>query len=46
MESLIPVLNAIDTFMWGPPLITLLVGTGIFLTVISCRCSACRSRSS
>ncbi len=33
MESLIPVLNAIDTFMWGPPLITLLVGTGIFLTV-------------
>ena len=33
MESLIPVLNAIDTFMWGPPLITLLVGTGIFLTI-------------
>ena len=33
MEFLIPVLNAIDTFMWGPPLITLLVGTGIFLTV-------------
>ena len=33
MESLIPVLNAIDTFMWGPPLITLLVGTGIYLTV-------------
>ncbi len=33
MESILPVLNAIDSFMWGPPLITLLVGTGIFLTV-------------
>lgn len=33
MESFIPLLNAIDTFMWGPPLITLLVGTGIFLTI-------------
>ena len=33
MENLIPVLNAIDSFMWGPPLITLLVGTGIFLTI-------------
>ena len=33
MESLIPMLNAIDSFMWGPPLITLLVGTGIYLTV-------------
>lgn len=33
MESLIPMLNAIDSFMWGPPLITLLVGTGIFLTI-------------
>lgn len=33
MESFIPVLNAIDSFMWGPPLITLLVGTGIYLTV-------------
>ena len=33
MESFIPVLNAIDAFMWGPPLITLLVGTGIFLTI-------------
>ncbi|WP_033171127.1 sodium:alanine symporter family protein [Selenomonas sp. ND2010] len=32
MESFIPVLNAIDSFMWGPPLITLLVGTGIYLT--------------
>ena len=33
MESFIPVLNAIDSFMWGPPLITLLVGTGIYLTI-------------
>ncbi|MFV0636588.1 alanine/glycine:cation symporter family protein [Mitsuokella sp.] len=33
MESLIPILNAIDSFMWGPPLITLLVGTGIYLTI-------------
>ena len=33
MENFIPVLNAIDSFMWGPPLITLLVGTGIYLTI-------------
>ncbi len=33
MESLLPILNAIDSVMWGPPLITLLVGTGIFLTI-------------
>ena len=33
MESFIPTLNAIDSFMWGPPLITLLVGTGIYLTL-------------
>ena len=33
MEGLIPVLDAIDSFMWGPPLITLLVGTGIYLTL-------------
>ena len=33
MESLLPALNAVDSFMWGPPLITLLVGTGIFLTI-------------
>ena len=32
MEGLIPVLDAIDSFMWGPPLISLLVGTGIYLT--------------
>ena len=33
MENLIPLLNSIDSFMWGPPLITLLVGTGIYLTI-------------
>ena len=33
MESLLPTLNAIDKFMWGPPLIILLVGTGIYLTI-------------
>ena len=25
-------IQTIDTFIWGPPLIILLVGTGIFLT--------------
>ncbi len=47
MESLIPMLNAIDSFMWGPPLITLLVGTGIYLTVrlglIQCGSGSSRS---
>ncbi len=33
MESLLPMLNSIDSIVWGPPLIVLLVGTGIFLTV-------------
>jgi len=33
MESIMPLLESIDSFMWGPPLITLLVGTGFFLTV-------------
>ncbi len=33
METLIPLLNSIDSFMWGPPLIVLLVGTGIYLTI-------------
>ena len=33
MESLLPILNTIDSVMWGPPLITLLVGTGIYLTI-------------
>ena len=26
-------LNAIDAFVWGPPLLVLLVGTGIMLTI-------------
>ena len=26
-------LNAIDSFVWGPPLLVLLVGTGIMLTI-------------
>ena len=33
MESFLPMLNAIDSFLWGVPLITLLVGTGILLTI-------------
>lgn len=33
MESLLPALNAIDAVIWGPPLIGLLVGTGIYLTL-------------
>ena len=33
MESFLPMLNAIDSFLWGIPLITLLVGTGILLTI-------------
>lgn len=33
MENLIPLLNAIDDFIWGPPLIILLFGSGIFLTI-------------
>ena len=26
-------LNAIDSFVWGPPLLVLLIGTGLMLTV-------------
>ena len=33
MDSFLPMLNAIDSFLWGVPLITLLVGTGILLTI-------------
>ena len=33
MEGIISILDAIDSFMWGPPLIALLVGTGIYLTL-------------
>ncbi len=33
MDSFLPILSAIDSFLWGVPLITLLVGTGILLTI-------------
>lgn len=31
--DLVKVLDSIDSFVWGPPLLILLVGTGIFLTI-------------
>lgn len=31
--DLLQILNEIDSFVWGPPLITLLIGTGILLTI-------------
>ena len=31
--NLIDILNKVDAFIWGPPLLVLLVGTGILLTV-------------
>lgn len=33
MEQLTQLLGKIDSFVWGPPLLILLVGTGIYLTV-------------
>ena len=33
MEALSNVLNAVDGFVWGPVMLVLLIGTGIFLTV-------------
>ena len=33
METLNSVVSAIDSFVWGPVMIVLLIGTGIFLTV-------------
>jgi AGCS family alanine or glycine:cation symporter len=33
MEQLIKLFNRIDSFVWGPPLLILLVGTGIYLTL-------------
>lgn len=33
MEAVTSILNKIDSFLWGAPLIILLIGTGIFLTV-------------
>lgn len=32
MNQIHNVLNAIDSFIWGPPLLILLVGTGVFFT--------------
>ena len=39
-------LNAIDSFVWGPPLLVLLIGTGLMLTIRLhlLRSSACRER--
>ncbi len=33
MEGLIPFLDKVDSYIWGPPLIIFLLGTGIFLTL-------------
>lgn len=33
MEMITKILDAVDSFVWGPVMLTLLVGTGIFLTV-------------
>ncbi|WP_428865891.1 alanine/glycine:cation symporter family protein [Clostridium sediminicola] len=33
MSNLMGVLEKIDSFVWGPPLLILLVGTGIYLTI-------------
>ena len=33
MNNLTKVLERIDSLVWGPPLLILLVGTGIYLTV-------------
>ena len=33
MSSIQSALAAIDSFIWGPPLLILLVGTGIYLTL-------------
>ncbi len=33
MEALTDVLKAVDDFVWGPVMLVLLVGTGIFLTI-------------
>jgi AGCS family alanine or glycine:cation symporter len=33
MEQLIQMMDKIDSWVWGPPLLILLVGTGIYLTI-------------
>ncbi|MCP5419053.1 MAG: sodium:alanine symporter family protein [Gammaproteobacteria bacterium] len=34
MENFLDIVNTIDGFVWGPPLLILLVGTGLYLTII------------
>ena len=34
MTNLTQILDKIDSIVWGPPLLILLVGTGIYLTVV------------
>ena len=31
--NIIEILNKVDSFVWGPPLLILLMGTGIYLTI-------------
>ena len=33
MQNITQVLEKIDSWVWGPPLLILLVGTGIYLTI-------------
>ena len=33
MSNLLHFFNVVDSFVWGPPLLILLVGTGIYLTL-------------
>ena len=33
MKGFSDILSAVDTFVWGPVMLVLLVGTGIFLTI-------------
>ncbi len=33
MEAILNSLNTVDSFIWGPPLVALLFGTGLYLTV-------------
>lgn len=34
MDGLLETLNRVSSFVWGPPLILLLVGTGIYFTIV------------
>ena len=33
MSEIVSALNFVDSILWGPPLILLLVGTGVFFTI-------------